>query len=984
MSGPRSEMVLSPENGSILRISGKGQASTIAVSGEQGLWQARFQDGTELRAADISPASKLVFQSHRDEKTGDVRLEYRSPRIDVVVLATSKPEGIELVADVTPHGSTLLEFALPAKLRFNPNETVRVVCPAEGNNSVGTAFLGSFFKPQRYPTNWRNQGVGSKGYIQLFGGPLAMRDLKDPPVELKLTDEGRRWLGKPFPAGATACVNRPSRAGQFDLVLVDSANGPYFSAKKLGEKGLVWRVGGGVGIAEQTLVPTMVTAAIERLASQATPSRDKIGLLALRCGPVAGSWASVSVDTWRDRLSHTRSVATGKAKYAEITTLDELKDALSHDEFAAILNPYGEGLPVRKAGDLPDGVKAIGEYVRRGGNWFEVGGYTFHAELLPAGHYQQYSANYPSAFSDFLHLETRSGTMAVYRVQPRDWAPWAAEKNPKSMFVPGRLACGSDEKGGWLDRPFGAFTATNTTWRCPKVRLAVGDSARDALRSYAKSNGITRPLADKMRPAVFEKFKRSVLVYYAGNCREKLDNLHLLPVPSLIHFADYLHGGFDKQYPDHLPPKPDFGSPEEFRQFFDQAHKLGHLVMPYTNPTWWCDEPKGPSFEKAGEAPLLKTLDGKLSFEKYSRNTGYTICHWHPAVQEANRRTVRQFREEYPVDVLFQDQCGARAWRYDLNPASPTPLAYSEGLLSMIDEDSRLVPLSTESGWDQVVNAESQLCGMTWNIVPTEHRPNWSRMMRYTYDPETWEVFPVAQYVAHDKVMMIHHDLGQFVTNPQTLSWTLGLGYSLSCRVSAKALGEDKHRQWLLWLDRLQKSVVARYVGQPLDDFKHQRGSGSSINEEGRLIHASYGQLDIFASLDARPQTAAGHELAPFGYWITAPGLVAGNLARLGDVKFGPSGASFVTEKRGTHYDVWLYAAPAEEIAFCLPDQPARTVASARFPGGQEDLKSQPDIPVRATSGGFLLTLPRAAATSPAGKASLPDQKYVWHAVVGE
>jgi hypothetical protein len=75
-------------------------------------------------------------------------------------------------------------------------------------------------------------------------------------------------------------------------------------------------------------------------------------------------------------------------------------------------------------------------------------------------------------------------------------------------------------------------------------------------------------------------------------------------------------------------------------------------------------------------------------------------------VKAANRLTRRQFTDEYPVDILLQDQCGARTWKYDLNPASPTPYAYTEGMLSMIEEDARLVPLSTEDGFDRVVNAE--------------------------------------------------------------------------------------------------------------------------------------------------------------------------------------------------------------------------------------------------------------------------------------
>ncbi len=434
-----------------------------------------------------------------------------------------------------------------------------------------------------------------------------------------------------------------------------------------------------------------------------------------------------------------------------------------------------------------------------------MAGYPFFGELRPTRGACKYECGYPPAFADFFHLQTTAGSAAVFRVQPRHWAPWEGAQNHQAIFVPGRIACGGDDRGGWCDRPFAAYVAPKQTWRCPVVRLTVGSSAQESLQAYGRANGIVRRLEDKMSHEMLEKFKRSVLVYYAGNCNELLRHLYLLPVPTQIHTAEYLQGGFDKQYPDHLPPRADFGTPEAFRQFFDQAHAMGHLVVPYTNPTWWCDGPKGPTFARFGEAPLLKTLDGRVSPERYVQNTGFTVCHWHPAVQEANRRTTTQFRQEYPVDVLFQDQCGARGWQYDANPASPTPAAYTEGLLSMIDEDCRRVPLSTESGWDRVINAESQLCGLTFELMPSDGRS----LLKHRYDPTTWEIFPLAQYLAHDKLAMIHHDLGQFVMDREKVSWTLGLGYAMSYRLQAPALNDPAARQWLLWLDRLQKSVCA-------------------------------------------------------------------------------------------------------------------------------------------------------------------------------
>ena len=96
---------------------------------------------------------------------------------------------------------------------------------------------------------------------------------------------------------------------------------------------------------------------------------------------------------------------------------------------------------------------------------------------------------------------------------------------------------------------------------------------------------------------------------------------------------------------------------------------------------------------------------------------------------------MQQFTREFPVDILFQDQCGARRWHYDTNPASPCPYAYSEGMIAMNDEDSRVVPLGTENGWDRVANYQTLLSGLSWGIVPTEHGPTWVRLFKTTYLP---------------------------------------------------------------------------------------------------------------------------------------------------------------------------------------------------------------------------------------------------------
>ena len=143
---------------------------------------------------------------------------------------------------------------------------------------------------------------------------------------------------------------------------------------------------------------------------------------------------------------------------------------------------------------------------------------------------------------------------------------------------------------------------------------------------------------------------------------------------------------------------------------------------------------------------------------------------------------------------------------------------------------------------------------MTWAIVPTANPPSWQTFLRDRFSTATWDLFPLAQYIAHDKLSMVHHDLGQFVTSDEVLAWTLGLGYGLSYWVNAADLDQPATRQWLLWLDRVQKSVCARYVGEPVTAFTHAWGTNVA-NPDNGVIQATYGPVSILANLGPQPLT---------------------------------------------------------------------------------------------------------------------------------
>jgi hypothetical protein len=903
LSGDGWGVTFDPADGSIASITG-------ADGMRAGLWSVRFLDGRQVSAADFA-LGKPGWSFSAQRSADGLVFEYAGEGLRVRVRASAGAHGIDLRGSVTPSAGTVLAFGLPGRMRFDPARIRRVIFPMGSNSSVGSAFLPAFFQPQPKdsPAGWEPVAVGPSAYAALYGGPLDQRADADAAVALRASDTAQSWLSAGLLGrlrGMRAVVNRPPAAGQADLVLVDSPNGPWFSASSLGGRGRIWRVGGPAAEGQVAVLADIVRGVLTKLAAQAPGGPSKVGLIALRGGPPAGGWTSMSAEDWRQALS-----GIPGADCVEIATPAEMMDALLGGGYLAITNPYGEWCPVPSGGSMADVVKAVREYVRAGGEWFETGGYSFYYALRPRLFYA-YSTPYPPAFADSYHVDAAAGGVSVYGVQAERTRPWAGASDHALLFVPGNLSCGGDDQGGYCAREFATYVRSGETWQSPVVRISVGRSAREDIADYCAANRIERGLSAKMAPDVLERFKRSVLVKYDGTCREDLAHLGQLPQPCIIHFSNYLHGGFDKQYPDHLPPNAAFGTPAELREFIDQAHALGDLVMPYTNPTWWCDHPRGPTFEREGEGPLLRTLDGKLSYERYAANDGYTVCHWAPAVQAANRRTLSEFTHGYPVDILFEDQCGARGWLYDMNPFSPTPYAYTDGLISMVQEDSATAPLSTECGWDGIANYESQFCGLTWQIVPTEHAPAWRSMLSETYAPNTWRIYPLAERIAHDKVAMAYHDLGQFVTNRQVLAWALGLGFCMSYSAGPAQLDSDAERNYLLYLDRVQKSVCARYVGQPVGQFAHER-PGDGLGDG--FIDATYGDVRVLANLEDHTLSRADERLQPFGFSARAPGLVAG------DAETGTGErAAYVVERSGAALDVWVYARPATRLRLRLPD----------------------------------------------------------------
>ena len=500
-------------------------------------------------------------------------------------------------------------------------------------------------------------------------------------------------------------------------------------------------------------------------------------------------------------------------------------------------------------------------------------------------HYR-YEVVYPSAFSDFMQMETvRGATCAVYGLQPRPpHEPWKSAV----PFTPAKFGCGGDARGGFASHGFILWNGKGETFETPTVRLEMGGTLFDALDGYVAANGLTKPLAAKMPADRLETFKKGLFLRLRGvKAARAVELLPYLPHPFTAHTSNWLRRPQDEAPPDWFPPSESFGGEAGLKALIAALHGRGDLFCPYTNPTFWSDmPPRNPYFATVGEEPLARFENGKPRPEGYtdgnSRSWGWTPCLWHPAVQHVNRKNRDTTVKEYGVDLLFQDQCGSRGWVEDFNAAAPSPLAYTEGILSMVEEDAAVAPLGTEDGWDRVANEEVALFGINGKMMmnSSRHRP-----LKELVPPGLWRWEAVAARLMHERCVFHFHDLGDQVRTPRDLAWALGCGFALSETIYEDFDGpkewQARRRAWIRWLDALQQKVASRYAGARAEEFRHDRaplfalGGDVARRDDDGVITARYGDVRVKANLGGVARTVEGERLAPYGFSVSGPGLRA-------------------------------------------------------------------------------------------------------------
>lgn len=489
----------------------------------------------------------------------------------------------------------------------------------------------------------------------------------------------------------------------------------------------------------------------------------------------------------------------------------------------------------------------------------------------------------PAGFSPFLWWQTGAGSMAVSN-------PIEALNRAAGTHV---LNLQRDTVGAetlpTLHYDQLTEVAPGARYDSGRILFQVGRDAVASANAHweAGESRNYRTLADKLGPSLFDKLRQAPLLKYpeATRATDFAATVASLPSPAIIHIAGYMEGGHDERYPDYLPPRASLGTTADLQAMAAAVRAAGSLFVPYTNPTWWDTE--SPTMTSLGTGIVARRADGSLVQETYGTKAGYVVTPWHPKVRERLEQGYVQFADLGLVDLLFEDQVGARELAFDGNAASPHSWSYAQGTLANTRSGAAHYPLMTEMAWDQLAETEAGFCGnlrLDWEqpALPATH----------------YASYPLAVIMANRNAVFYPHNLdGQRMVHGRTeLLYNAALGYQMSYDLNRGISG------WLQVAAHVQKRLLLHTVGERIVAFADDRETSSTT----RLEYANGASVE--ANWSATGSRLAGSVvLGPEGFWfrLASPRVEGGWIASYGtDTVGGSDGRLLILERKGDSVEV--------------------------------------------------------------------------------
>jgi hypothetical protein len=470
------------------------------------------------------------------------------------------------------------------------------------------------------------------------------------------------------------------------------------------------------------------------------------------------------------------------------------------------------------------------------------------------------------SFADYLALDVAGAHLAMSTVNP---AP-----NPIAPVDVGFLHSGGNLPCAGtvfcVVHLFHTWITQGSTWTSPIVRMRVGEPVEQTILDYRADNGfdaypsVQAKLGSRLDATARAPLIKADLTKGVPPFKNWSKALAELPSPALIHPVAFGPGGFDKTDPDVLPPDSSIGTLADLRGAVAAAHQRGDLVMPYLNVSWW--SPQSPTVHElpdplTGPSIAVQDPGGAAAREQFSGVDGFVVSPSVKFVRDRAASEIDRWQTDVPADCLFFDQIGARPWRYDFNPAASSPLDYYDGWLSVFAPYADRC-LMVEDGWDRLA---ASFTGFDSSLMLMEREFQW---LTGRFGP-SWETFPLALWLLHDKVLLYQHDLFEktFTTDPEILTWNLAYGYMLSYDWDTGVDGP-----WLGIATAFQRALGPHYAGVALTSYTPLAAG---------VTETRFGTYSVVANWTTSPYELDGFRIAPGGFLARTDdgGLVAGEFA---------------------------------------------------------------------------------------------------------
>ncbi len=800
---------------------------------------------------------------------------------------------------------------------FRPDDLRKVVAHPVWPRNMGLELLPSFFKSRLDVDSdvwYRNpkDHVDESPFINMYGENCHWAQTKVP-AKLTLGKDGEALLGKDaaeYISKINASADRPMSKKFADLDIIDSENGVFFGGTRFGGKGALLRMGGFFK-GSWGYISEEIGKLLKRVYKSIPKNgiRKKVVVIDFN---LDGSESRVRSICWQ--FISFQFVVPQNPIFFTAKNQEELAQAMKDPTVLMIVNPYEEYCPTTKDKSLTEFVGDIKNFVKNGGYWLETGGNPFIFEVEK----KEYLSA-PSGFvADFTHFDMKGFDFAIYSVQPIHGKDFYKDIPFTQVFV----GASGTANGGVIGRSFNTWIPSNKESLVPTTRIRFGKNMLMSAKSFCKDNKIRLKLSEKVKPEFLEKFKNAPIIRIdGGSVQWARQWFEKMPVPAIIHCSHYVYGTFDEQYPDILPATKKWAaSDEDFKSYLRRIREKGSMFMPYTNNTWWCENPKGPTFKKYGYDALLRNQKGELSPEFYGHHTGYTACMWHPIIRKVDAEIFAKFKTEYPADIIFQDQIGSRSHnRLDFNKANPQPPnSYLDGIIYSAMENSKTFPLSTEDFFSPLFDYEIQTCGFNFGVFHPRRKTNyWNLNWRYvweTWPKDSFRLCNILGALGQERISIAHQNLDADIYNQRQLS--MSVAYGIHLIIGGGGHGApgftDEYIEWIHWVHAVHQAISYHYIGVEMKKFKH-RWADLKSSDGDCTISAVYGNVDIFANATTKSRKRGRYLLAPDGFIAETPNSIAGGVLEIGDEKVEIP-TWFAVKKEKTGLDVKIYGIPKSEV----------------------------------------------------------------------